>query len=446
MQAQPTTHWPALTCRTRVHDLYAWRDYTRQSKTVRVAAALFALPVVVCIPFSFRFHAVLQTTAGVAVVLFLASFAYTKWAAEALENFAKGALSDNPDPELFFTKALPFKPLCGGAKRDYGKHLVDVKTLVPDGSITHLRICSADLQDAHMEALGKAFPKVEVVDFSDCAQLTDQGLQAFLQGRRELRSIALRNCPGITQQSIRVLRINCWDLRRLDITGCQNIHWPFPLPFLSLQVLQIEKCPHLAVSGVLHWAASHPHLTTFYWDQNFPEDALRIFYGAGPLLKKLHAGFSLPGLPELHKNLLKFKSQIPDDPLGFEGSYALKTFRDTSNRVWTVKELASLQKSCRDLTSFEATFSEKQEEANAALKQLADGGSHLIKLHLRGNFSEKGLEHLARLPKRTEVTHLSLTSQNVKEAWLPEIKRIFAQLTQVTLNGRIIPLKPVIAH
>ena len=57
-----------------------------------------------------------------------------------------------------------------------------------------------------MARLGKGCPKLEIVDLSSCAEVTDEGVAAIGDGCPGLKTIDLGSCGKVTMSAIKKLK------------------------------------------------------------------------------------------------------------------------------------------------------------------------------------------------------------------------------------------------
>lgn len=92
-----------------------------------------------------------------------------------------------------------------------------------------------------MQALAHCH-KLEVVNFTWCVQLTDEGVCPLAAGCPQLQSLSLHGLRGITNSTIEALAKHCrTSLHTLDVHGCTGIAYGEG----SVQKYLEEVLPHV---------------------------------------------------------------------------------------------------------------------------------------------------------------------------------------------------------
>ncbi|KAK3101016.1 hypothetical protein FSP39_000289 [Pinctada imbricata] len=104
-------------------------------------------------------------------------------------------------------------------------------------NLTSLDISGCNCSDEGLSALGKYNNYLRDVTLSECADITDLGLQKFTQQCKKIERLDLSHCKLLTDGAIKNLAFCCRDLTFLNLAGCKLI------TNLSIQYL----------SGVCHY-------------------------------------------------------------------------------------------------------------------------------------------------------------------------------------------------
>ncbi|XP_074287119.1 EIN3-binding F-box protein 1-like [Silene latifolia] len=120
--------------------------------------------------------------------------------------------------------------------------------------------------DLAVEAVGKGCPNLKQFVLKKCAFLSDNGLISFAKVSRSLESLQLEECHRITQIGFFGLLLNCSPkFKALAMSNCfgfKDMILGFPLPDLStpLRSVTVRNCPGLGDMTLAMLAKLCPHL------------------------------------------------------------------------------------------------------------------------------------------------------------------------------------------
>ena len=85
-------------------------------------------------------------------------------------------------------------------------------------------------------------PQLEIVNFTWCVQVTDEGLCPMIAGCRHLKALSLHGLRGITNRTIDALTQHCSQtLHTLDVHGCIGVKTEGE----SMQAYLQHRLPHV---------------------------------------------------------------------------------------------------------------------------------------------------------------------------------------------------------
>lgn len=120
--------------------------------------------------------------------------------------------------------------------------------------LQHLKsitVSSCRVTDVAIEAVGKGCPNLKQFVLKKCAFLSDNGLVSFAKAARALESLTLEECHRITQIGFFGLLLNCGPkLKALAMSSCfgfKDMILGFPIPSSStpLRSVTVRNCPGL---------------------------------------------------------------------------------------------------------------------------------------------------------------------------------------------------------
>ena len=87
------------------------------------------------------------------------------------------------------------------------------------------------------------------LDLSFCVRLTDEGMRLIEQHcKASLLAISIRRCPLITDFGAVLLATGCKNIRRVDLSWCEQVSTPS-----VWGDDEIAACRHEIVTGDRHW-------------------------------------------------------------------------------------------------------------------------------------------------------------------------------------------------
>ncbi|PAA72694.1 hypothetical protein BOX15_Mlig033201g1, partial [Macrostomum lignano] len=194
--------------------------------------------------------------------------------------------------------------------------------------------CGHNIRDEAMQALGANCPELRTLCLSHCGHVTDTGMIGLAAGCGQLRNLEVAGCRLLSDSGFQALARGCPQLERLDLEDCVQVT-DITLAALaahcshlriltlsycelltddgirqlagglcapeSLQVLELDNCPHITDTALEHLVACHALQQIDLYDcQQITRSGIRRLVGHLPNLK-VHAYFAPvtpPGQPE----------------------------------------------------------------------------------------------------------------------------------------------------
>ncbi|KAL0394266.1 UNVERIFIED_CONTAM: EIN3-binding F-box protein 1 [Sesamum latifolium] len=191
------------------------------------------------------------------------------------------------------------------------------------------------VSDVGLEALGNSCPNLKVFGLQKCPLVSDNGVVSFAKAVGSLQSLRLEDCHRITQFGVLGILANCGGkLKAFALANClgiQDIDFELPLASscFSLRSLTIRNCPGLANMGLAMLGRLCPSLT--HVDLSGLPGITD--YGILPLIQRSGVGLvkvNLSGCVHLTDNLVAEISKLHGDTLEILNLDGCKCITDVS--------------------------------------------------------------------------------------------------------------------
>ena len=127
------------------------------------------------------------------------------------------------------------------------------------GKMKHLVLKGLHLGDDAVELIANGFAQLELLDLTNCYQITDQCLGVLFLQCKFLRVLNIEECFKISDVGIETISTDGSLLNELSLAGCQNITsktLKHLQNLMMLAVLDLRFCTNLTASDVLDFISS----------------------------------------------------------------------------------------------------------------------------------------------------------------------------------------------